>query len=80
MQAITRKHEAELPFEHGDVVEEIILSGPNYFSILSEAIDDRTKLYVGRVQPTKAPDEGCVSWHCNGEIQFSPAAKFKKTQ
>ncbi len=42
MQAIARKHDAELRIEHGEVVGEIVPQGPNYFSILSEAMDDRT--------------------------------------
>lgn len=41
MQAIARKYEAELRFEHGEVVGEIVPIGPNYFSIMSEAVDDR---------------------------------------
>lgn len=42
MQAIARKYDAELRFESGEVVGEIIPDGPNYFSILSEAMEDRT--------------------------------------
>ena len=41
MQAIAKKHEAELRFEYGEVVGEIIPSGPDYFSLLAEAADDR---------------------------------------
>jgi RimJ/RimL family protein N-acetyltransferase len=41
MQTIARKHEAQLRFEFGDVVGEIVPQGPNYFSILEEAMDDR---------------------------------------
>lgn len=41
MQAIARKHEAELKFEYGEVVGEILPSSPNYFSVLAEAVDDR---------------------------------------
>lgn len=41
MQAIARKYEADLRFEHGEVVGEIVPTGPNYFSIMSEAVDDR---------------------------------------
>lgn len=41
MQAIARKFEALLRFEHGEVVGEILPDGPNYFSILAEAMDDR---------------------------------------
>jgi RimJ/RimL family protein N-acetyltransferase len=41
MQTIARKHEASLRFEYGDVVGEIVPQGPNYFSILAEAMDDR---------------------------------------
>ena len=40
-QAIARKHEAELRFEYGEVIGEIIPSGPDYFSLLAEAADDR---------------------------------------
>lgn len=41
MQTIARKHEAELKFEYGEVVGEIVPQEPNYFSILAEAVDDR---------------------------------------
>ncbi len=41
MQAIARKHEAELRFEMGEVVGEIVPEGPSYFSLLAEAVEDR---------------------------------------
>jgi len=41
MRAIARKYEAELRFEYGEVVGEIVPDGPNYFSLLAEAVDDR---------------------------------------
>lgn len=41
MQAIARKYEAELRFEYGEVVGEIVPQEPNYFSLLAEAVDDR---------------------------------------
>jgi len=41
MRTIARKHEAELRFEYGEVIGEILPEGPNYFSLLAEAVDDR---------------------------------------
>ncbi len=41
MQAIARKHEAELKFEYGEVVGEILPTSANYFSVLAEAVEDR---------------------------------------
>ncbi len=41
MQAIARKYEAELRFEYGEVVGEIVPEEPNYFSLLAEAVEDR---------------------------------------
>jgi GNAT superfamily N-acetyltransferase len=41
MQAIARHYEADLRFEYGEVVGEIVPQGPNYFSILAEAVEDR---------------------------------------
>ncbi len=41
MQAIARKHEADLKFEYGEVIGEILPATPNYFSILAEAVEDR---------------------------------------
>ncbi len=41
MQAIARKHEADLHIEYGEVVGEIVPQEANYFSLLAEAIDDR---------------------------------------
>lgn len=41
MQAIARKHEADLKFEYGEVIGEILPREANYFSLLAEAVDDR---------------------------------------
>jgi len=41
MQAIARKHEADLRFELGEVIGEIVPREANYFSILEEAVEDR---------------------------------------
>lgn len=41
MQAIARKYEADLKFEYGEVIGEIVPVEPNYFSILAEAMEDR---------------------------------------
>ena len=41
MQSIARKYEADLKLEYGEVIGEIVPVGPNYFSILAEAVDDR---------------------------------------
>ena len=41
MRAIARKYEAELRFEYGEVIGDIVPQGPNYFSLLAEAVEDR---------------------------------------
>jgi RimJ/RimL family protein N-acetyltransferase len=41
MQAIARKHDAELRFELGEVIGEIVPQEANYFSLLAEAVEDR---------------------------------------
>jgi RimJ/RimL family protein N-acetyltransferase len=41
MQAIARKFEAELTFEPGEVVGEIVPQDPNYFSVMAEEVEDR---------------------------------------
>ncbi|MBL8567100.1 MAG: GNAT family N-acetyltransferase [Hyphomicrobiaceae bacterium] len=41
MQAVARKHHADLRFEYGEVIGEIVPDDANYFSILAEAVDDR---------------------------------------
>ncbi len=41
MQAIARKYGADLRFEYGEVVGNIVPEEPNYFSILAEAVEDR---------------------------------------
>lgn len=41
MQAVARKHHAELRFEYGEVIGEIVPADANYFSLLAEAVDDR---------------------------------------
>lgn len=41
MQAVARKHHADLRFEYGEVIGEIIPADANCFSLLAEAVDDR---------------------------------------
>jgi RimJ/RimL family protein N-acetyltransferase len=41
MQTIARKHEADLKFEYGEVIGEIVPTEANYFSIMAEAMEDR---------------------------------------
>jgi len=41
MQSIARKYEALLRFEYGEVIGEIVPEGPDYFSIMAEAVEDR---------------------------------------
>lgn len=41
MQAIARRHEADLKFEYGEVIGEIIPDNASYFSLLAEAMEDR---------------------------------------
>ncbi|MFZ4808819.1 MAG: GNAT family N-acetyltransferase [Hyphomicrobiaceae bacterium] len=41
MQAIARKHEADLKFEYGEVIGEILPNRSNYFSILAEEVEDQ---------------------------------------
>jgi len=41
MQAIARKHEADLRFEYNEVIGEIIPETPDYFSLVAEAVEDR---------------------------------------
>lgn len=41
MQAIARKYDAELKFEYGEVVGEILPAESSYFSILTEEMEDR---------------------------------------
>ena len=46
MQAIARKHDADLKFELGEVIGEIIPQTPNYFSVISEAAEDRVGFMI----------------------------------
>lgn len=46
MQTIARKHEAELRFEYGEVIGEIMPETPDYFSILAEAAEDRVGFMI----------------------------------
>ena len=41
MRAIALKHHADLRFEYGEIIGEIVPEHPNYFSIMAEAIEDR---------------------------------------
>jgi RimJ/RimL family protein N-acetyltransferase len=46
MQAIARKYEADLRFEYGEVIGEIVPQEPDYFSILAEAVEDRVGFLI----------------------------------
>jgi len=46
MQAIAKKHEADLRFEYGEVIGEILPATPNYFSIMAEAAEDRVGFMI----------------------------------
>ena len=46
IQSIARKHEAELRFEYGEVIGEIIPQWPDYFTYLAEAVDDRVEFMM----------------------------------
>jgi RimJ/RimL family protein N-acetyltransferase len=46
MQAIARKYEAELKFEYGEVIGEIVPENANYFSFLAEAVEDRVGFMI----------------------------------
>jgi len=46
MQAIARKHDADLKFELGEVIGEIVPQTPNYFSVISEAAEDRVGFMI----------------------------------
>ena len=46
MQTIARKHEADLRFEYGEVIGEIMPETPNYFSIMAEAAEDRVGFMI----------------------------------
>jgi RimJ/RimL family protein N-acetyltransferase len=46
MQAIARKYTATLRFEYGEVVGEIVPQGPDYFSIVTEAVDEPVGLMM----------------------------------
>jgi len=46
MQAIARKHEADLRFEYGEVIGEILPETPNYFSMVAEAAEDRVGFMI----------------------------------
>lgn len=41
MRSIAKHYDADLRFEYGEIVGEIVPRGPNYFSLLAEAVDDR---------------------------------------
>ena len=41
MQAIARNHEADLRFEYGEVIGEIVPQDADYFSVMAEQIEDR---------------------------------------
>ena len=46
MQSIARKHDAELRFECGEAIGEIVPQLPSYFTVLAEDVDDRMSLML----------------------------------
>jgi RimJ/RimL family protein N-acetyltransferase len=46
MQVIAKKHEAVLRFEYGEVVGEILPEHPDYFSMVTEAAEDRVGFMI----------------------------------
>ena len=50
MQAIARKHEADLRFEYGEVIGEIVPQDANYFSMIAEAVEDRVGFMMARLR------------------------------
>lgn len=41
MQRIAKKYEADLHFEYGSVIGDVVPEGPSYLSLWQEAVDDR---------------------------------------
>lgn len=46
MQVIAKKHEAVLRFEYGEVIGEILPETPDYFSMVTEAAEDRVGFLI----------------------------------
>lgn len=46
MQTIARKHEADLRFEYGEVIGEILPQTPDYYSMMAEAAEDRVGFMI----------------------------------
>lgn len=46
MQTIAKKHDADLRFEYGEVIGEIMPATPNVFSIMAEAAEDRVGFLI----------------------------------
>ncbi len=61
MQAIARKHGADLRFEYGEVVGDIVPQEPNYFSVLAEAVEDRVGYMLAVLDLQERLTKGSVS-------------------
>jgi hypothetical protein len=46
MQHICRKYDAELQFDHGEVVGRVLPAAPTYISLWEEALDDSSSLML----------------------------------
>ena len=56
MQRICRKYEADLVFDHGEVVGRVIPSLPTYISLWQEAVDDSSGFVMAVLEvPTPEP-------------------------
>ena len=57
MQRLCRKYEAELVFDHGEVVGRVIPSLPTYISLWEEAVDDSSGFVMAVLDlPVKGPE------------------------
>jgi RimJ/RimL family protein N-acetyltransferase len=60
MQAVARHYEAELRFEHGEVIGDIVPDGASPMSVFAEAVDDRMG-YLMAVFDLKTPATKAVN-------------------
>ncbi len=85
MQAIALKHEADLRFEYGEVIGEIVPIDSDYFSIMAEAMEDRVGYLLAVLDVSRARSkfkklgatgtEGTTGSDKDAAVQKVPLAK-----
>jgi hypothetical protein len=73
MQAIARKHAADLRFQPGEVIADIVPPEPDYVSMFIEAMEDRVASFTSTLDSRERLAQTCRTSHSpSGRPATSP--------